>query len=219
MRFQIEFIPAGKTEFTGAQKNVQIQLQRQTGQHPAFVVLHLRQQFRQAFQRQGGVMLGHDRGHDTVQIVSRIIFDDALLHGVAHNFSQMLAHSSGDVMHAFIVNRLNQLRKMAGFNLSNIHRANHGENVAFQTGEDFIGVRVRPEFKAAGVPRHRDRLKGAGFLNGGVVRFTKLRRAESRRQQLTCCIALFAGFCQCDLRIGAEGQTVFLTAEAIAEIP
>jgi hypothetical protein len=63
-------------------------------------------------------MLGHYRGHNAIQIVSGIIFNDALLDGVAHDFGQMLAYPSGDVMHAFVVNGLNQLRQMAGFNLA-----------------------------------------------------------------------------------------------------
>ncbi|AKW14302.1 hypothetical protein SEN110799_28360 [Salmonella enterica subsp. enterica serovar Kentucky] len=45
------------------------------------------------------------------------------------------------------------------------------------------------------------------------------RRADTRYQQLTRGIALFAGFCKRNLRIGAESQTIFFTAEAIAEIP
>ncbi|CPR14529.1 hypothetical protein BN1221_00944c [Brenneria goodwinii] len=87
-------------------------------------------------------MLGYYRGHDAIQIVSRILFNHALLYGVAHDFGQMLAHPSGDVMHAFIVDGFNQLPQMAGFNLRDIHRADIGKNVAFQAGEDFIGVCV-----------------------------------------------------------------------------
>lgn len=127
-------------------------------------------------------MLGFNRGHDAIQIVSRLIFNHALLYGVTHVFGQMLAYPPGDVVHAFIVTRLNQLCQMTGFNLSDIHRANRGENVAFQADEDFIGVRVRPEFQAIGVPCQSDILKDAGFLNCGIVRFAKLRRANAGRQ-------------------------------------
>ncbi|CPR14528.1 hypothetical protein BN1221_00943c [Brenneria goodwinii] len=58
-----------------------------------------------------------------------------------------------------------------------------------------------------------------GFLNGGVVRFAKLRGTDAGRQQFTRRIAFFTGFRQRNLRVGAKGQTVFFTAEAIAELP
>ena len=138
---------------------------------------------------------------------------------MAHDFGQMLANPSGNIMHAFIVNGLNQLRQMTGFNLSDIHRADNGENVAFKASENFTGVGFRPEFKTAGVPRHCRMPECAGFINGGVVRLVKLRRADAGCKQLTCCIALFAGFRQRDLRIGAKGQTAFFPGEAVAEIP
>ncbi|KIQ51798.1 hypothetical protein TA05_08105 [Citrobacter rodentium] len=57
-------------------------------------------------------MLGHNRGHDAIQIVSRIIFYRSLLYGVAHNFGQMLAHPPGDIMHALTVDSLNKLCQM-----------------------------------------------------------------------------------------------------------
>ncbi|CHO19698.1 Uncharacterised protein [Salmonella enterica subsp. enterica serovar Typhi] len=87
---------------------MQIQLQRQTGQFPPFVAINLVQQLRQAFQGQGGVMLGHNRGHDAIQIVSRIIFNRSLLYGMTHDFGQMLAHPPGNVMHALIVDGFNK---------------------------------------------------------------------------------------------------------------
>lgn len=82
-------------------------------------------------------------------------------------------------MHALIVNSLNKLRQMAGFNLRNVHRADIGKDIALQAGEDFIGVTFRPELKATGVPRGGDKLKRAGFINAGVVRFAKLRGADT----------------------------------------
>lgn len=52
----------------------------------------------------GRVMLGHNRGHDAIQIESWIIFNQAFLYGVAHDFGQILANLSGDIMYAFIIN-------------------------------------------------------------------------------------------------------------------
>lgn len=68
-------------------------------------------------------MFGHNRGHNALQIVSWIVFDHALLHRMAHDLGQILAYPTSDVMHAFIVNRFNQLCQMAGFNMGDIHRS------------------------------------------------------------------------------------------------
>ncbi len=138
---------------------------------------------------------------------------------MTHDFGQMLTHPTGNVMNAFIVDGFNKLRQMAGFNLCNVHCANIREDVAFQAGEDFIGVVSRPEFQATGVPCGGDVLKGACAVNGGFLRLAGQGRANTGHQQLTRRIALFAGFRQRNLRIRAKGQTIFLTAEAIAEIP
>ena len=145
------------------------------------------------------MMLGHNRGHDAIQIVSRVIFYRSLLYGVAHNFGQMLAHPPGDIMHTFIIDRFDQLGQMAGFNLCNVHCANIREDIALQAGQDFVRVAFRPELKATGVPRGSDVLKGARAVNGGFFRLAGQGRANARYQQLTRRIALFARFCQRNL--------------------
>ncbi|EEO5359439.1 hypothetical protein HRN72_001880 [Salmonella enterica] len=70
------------------------------------------QQFRQAFQGKGGVMLGYNRSYNAIEIECRIIFNRSLLYGVAHNFGQMLAYTSGNIMHTFIINVSDQSRAM-----------------------------------------------------------------------------------------------------------
>ncbi|EIP7386143.1 hypothetical protein LRT63_000244 [Salmonella enterica] len=166
-----------------------------------------------------GSIMRDTYSHDAIQIVSRIIFNRSLLYGVAHDFGQMLAHPPGNVMNAFIIDGFNKLCQMAGFNLCNVHCANIREDVALQAGEDFIGVVSRPEFQATGVPCGGDVLKGACAANGGFLRLAGLGRANTGYQPLMRRIALLAGFCQRNLRIGAEGQTVFLTCKTLAEIP
>ena len=69
------------------------------------------------------------------------------------------------------------------------------------------------------MPCGGDVLKSARTVNGGFFRLAGQGRANTGYQQLTCRIALFAGFRQRNLRIGAEGQTVFLTFKTVAEIP
>jgi hypothetical protein len=56
-------------------------------------------------------------------------------------------------------------------------------------------------------------------VNGGFFRLSGLGRANAGYQQLTRRIALLAGFCQRNLWVGAEGQTIFLTFKTVAEIP
>ncbi|ECI5351333.1 TPA_asm: hypothetical protein GNC35_000189 [Salmonella enterica subsp. enterica serovar Enteritidis] len=60
----------------------------------------------------GGVMLGYNRSYNAIQIECRIIFNRSLLYGVAHNFGQMLAYTSGNNMHTFIINVSDQSREM-----------------------------------------------------------------------------------------------------------
>lgn len=129
----------------------------------------------------GRAVLGYNRSYNAIQIKRGVIFDESLLYRVTHYFGQMLTHPTGDVMHAFVVNRLNEQRQMAGFNLRNIHRANRWENVAFQAGEDLIGVRVRLELKTTGVPCGGDVLKGVGFIDSGVIRFADQGREWAGR--------------------------------------
>lgn len=43
----------------------------------------------------------------------------------------------------------------------------------------FIGMVFRPELKTTGVPRGGDKFKRAGFINAVVIRFAKLRRADT----------------------------------------
>ncbi len=76
------------------------------------VGVDIAQQFRQAFQGKGGVMLGYNRSYNAIQIECRIIFNRSLLYGVAHNFGQMLAYTSGNNMHTFIINVSDQSREM-----------------------------------------------------------------------------------------------------------
>lgn len=91
-------------------------------------------------------MLGHGWGHDPTQIVSWIVFDHALLYRMAHDFGQVLFYPPGNIMYAIILSSMvydfNQLCQMAGFNLCDIHCANLKKDVALQTDENFIGVRV-----------------------------------------------------------------------------
>jgi hypothetical protein len=67
------------------------------------------------------------------------------------------------------------------------------------------------------VPCGGDKLK-VRAINGGFF-LSGLRRANTGYQQLTRRIALLAGFRQRNLRVGAEGQTIFLTFKTVAEIP
>lgn len=57
-------------------------------------------------------MLGYNRSYNAIEIECRIIFNRSLLYGVAHNFGQMLAYTSGNNMHTFIINVSDQSREM-----------------------------------------------------------------------------------------------------------
>lgn len=105
---------------------------------PAFVVVDFLQQLRQAFKGQGGVVTGHNRGHNVVQVEGRVIADKAALYGMTHDFGQMLTYPSGNVMYAFIINGFNKLGQMPGFNPGDIHCANIREVIAFKANQDFV---------------------------------------------------------------------------------
>ncbi|AXC68382.1 hypothetical protein DOE63_24740 [Salmonella enterica subsp. diarizonae serovar 59:z10:-] len=58
-------------------------------------------------------MLDHNRGHDAIQVKGRIIADKTALYGMMHDFGQMLAYPSGDIMHALIIDSFVWPRKRA----------------------------------------------------------------------------------------------------------
>ena len=83
-------------------------------------------------------MAGHDGGHNVVQVEGRVIPDETALHGMAHDFGQMLTHPSGNVMHALIINGFNKLGQMSGFNPGDIRCANIREDIALKVNQDFV---------------------------------------------------------------------------------
>ncbi|EDI1105704.1 hypothetical protein CC981_02365 [Salmonella enterica subsp. enterica serovar Lome] len=101
---EIYLAPAGETQFTGTDKQMQSQRYRQPRKLPSLlIVANALKQFGQPFQRQGGIVIFNWRGSDALQMQRRIVFGQSLLYGVTHDVAKLLPGTGRDFQKAFIL--------------------------------------------------------------------------------------------------------------------